>query len=313
MAKNQHPLAQLLTITANDGLMLPALYYSAGPESPLVIWLHGMGSTGSFYAVERTNALASALLAKSISFLALNNRGAHFLQGVKFLDKTGEYQKRLQGTSHELIAESIFDIEGAINFAKSNSHSSLFLVGHSTGANKICVYNYHSQNNPFKGYVLFGGGDDTGLFYEQLGRDRFFDLMQESKSKVEQGQGAHLVPERYNVGPFSYQSLDDILDPDGDYNTFPFIEQSTGVKLSTKPLFREFKSIDKPTLVMYGSEDEYCPPSAAVAENTLKSVAPHPDLFTFELIPEADHSAHGHEPRLASLITKWIKCQLERP
>lgn len=311
MAESKRPKAELVTVTATDGLMLPALYYSASDGSPAVIWLHGMGTTGSFYAVERMNTLASVLMESGMSFLALNNRGAGFLQDIKFVDDAGDYQKTTQGTSHELIADCVKDIDGAVKFLTDRGHSDLFLVGHSTGANKICVYNSKKPANPFRGYVLFGGGDDTGLFYEQLGKDRFFDLMQESKLKVEQGQGSRLVPVRYEVGPFSYQSLDDILDPDGDYNTFPYIEFTKGVKLSTKALFHEFKTISKPSLVIYGSEDKYCPPSATEAEKILASVTPYPDLFTFELIPGSDHSAHGHESELAKALTHWITTRLK--
>jgi alpha-beta hydrolase superfamily lysophospholipase len=311
MAESHRPTAQLVTITATDGLLLPALYYKSGRGAPLVIWLHGMGPTGSFYAVDRINALATSLNSAGVAFLALNNRGAGMLQSIKYVDEAGDYQKVTQGTSHELIADCVKDINGAVKFARDSGHDQLFLVGHSTGANKICVYNSYEPKNPFLGYVLFGGGDDTGLFYLELGRDRFYDLMQESKLRTEQGRGDQLVPQSYGVGAFSYQSLADILDPDGDYNSFPFTECSTGVKLSTKGLFHDFKTISKPTLIIYGELDEYCPPSAREAEAIMLAQSPNPNLLTAKLVLGADHSAHNHEAELAADITDWVINQLK--
>ena len=54
MAEIIRPKAELISITASDGLILPALYFA--PEksgAPLAVWLHGMGTTASFYAVDR--------------------------------------------------------------------------------------------------------------------------------------------------------------------------------------------------------------------------------------------------------------------
>src|SRR5579863_9674863 len=99
-SKQTTPQARLVTVTATDGLFLPALWYESPTSTKrAAIWLHGMGSSGSFYPVDHTNALAAALLDHHISFLALNNRGGGMLQGLKFIDPNGERQRRLQGTT----------------------------------------------------------------------------------------------------------------------------------------------------------------------------------------------------------------------
>jgi pimeloyl-ACP methyl ester carboxylesterase len=306
MGLTDSPLAQLITVTATDGLMLPALYYQ--PEKPtkrLVIWLHGMGSTATFYAVNHTNALATTLTASGTAFLALNNRGAGMLQGVKYLDEDGEKQKRIQGTTHELIAECVLDIDGALEFAKANGYSELYLVGHSTGANKIALYSYLKPKNPFTGYVIYGGGDDTGMFYEDLGPDKFREALAEAKRQIDAGHGEDLAPFDLLGDYFSYQSAYDILDPDGGYNTFPYYE-SQHSPLGTKPLWREFKSITKPTLVVYGAVDEYCRPDVPTAINILKREAPTGVDIRYQTIPGGDHGCYQHESELAEAIANWV-------
>ncbi|HUD11717.1 MAG TPA: alpha/beta hydrolase [Candidatus Saccharimonadia bacterium] len=307
MSRINVPTAQLATVTASDGLMLPALWYEPAVASKrLMAWLHGMGSSGIFYSVEHTNALAEAFVSSGTAFLGLQNRGGGMLQGLKYYDQNGVSQRRLQGTSHELIAECVHDIEGAVTFAREQGYSELYLGGHSTGANKVALFNYLCPQNPFSGYVLYGGGDDTGLFYEQLGAERYQKALTLSKRMVKSGHGADLAPFDLLDDYFSFQSTCDILDPDGAYNTFPFYESQSGSRLGTKPLFQEYKSIDKPTLVIYGADDEYCKPNAAAAVEMLKRESSNPSKFSFQLIPNADHGGHPSEGVVAEAIAKWL-------
>jgi pimeloyl-ACP methyl ester carboxylesterase len=194
MAAPNGPLAQLVTVTATDGLLLPALYFQPlAPTKRVVIWLHGMGSSGVIYSTDHTNAIAQALIDRGVAFLAMQNRGAGMLQRVKYFDEAGEKQKRLQGTSHELIADCVYDIDGAVAFARGSGHSDLYLGGHSTGANKIALYNYLKPDNPFAGYVIYGAGDDTGLYYEEFGPERFDAVRAEAQKQIANGHGADLA------------------------------------------------------------------------------------------------------------------------
>lgn len=306
MTDPKAPLAQLITVTATDGLMLPALFYQ--PEKPtnrLVIWLHGMGSSGIFYAPNHTNALASAFTSSGTSFLGLQNRGGGMLQGVKYLDEAGEKQKRLQGTTHELIADCVHDIDGALEFAKGQGYTELYLAGHSTGANKVALYSYLNPKNPFAGFVMYGGGDDTGLSYGFMGDEKFRAVLSEAKRQTDAGHGQELAPYDTMGDYFSWQSIADILDPDGGYNTFPYYE-AQHERLGTKPLFREFKSIAKPSLVIYGAVDEYCLPDVKTCIGILKKEAPEGANITYETVPGADHSCYQHEPELAAAVAAWV-------
>jgi pimeloyl-ACP methyl ester carboxylesterase len=300
------PLAALVTVTATDGLLLPALYYQPLASSKrLVIYLHGMGPSGIFYSVRRTNALATGFIDSGTAFLGLQNRGGGMLQGVKYYDETGERQKRTVGTSHELIADCVHDIEGAIEFGRSEGFSEFYLAGHSTGANKIALYSYLKPENPFTGYVLFGGGDDTGLYYEEFGKERFERILAEARKQVKAGNGEAVAPVDLFGEHFSYQSIVDILDPDGGYNTFPFYE-TQHKQIGTKPLWREFQSIAKPTLVVYGELDEYVKPDVATGIEILKQQASDRELFTFRTIPGADHGCYQHEAELAEVMADWV-------
>lgn len=304
--------AALDLFLTTDNLWLPGLLYE--PEKPTkqaMIWLHGMGDSAVFYSPARINALATALAEKNIALFAFNNRGA---QNVKTLkqqtgpeapEEDGRYQA---GTHYELIKDCVPDIDGAVEYLRQKGFSKFYLAGHSTGANKICVYDSLAKNNPFDKYVLAGAGDDTGIFFSELGEKKFWNALKYAGKAV--GVDPLKIMPRYSgMHPFSARSAYDILNPDGMYNTFPFYEDTTE-RLGSKPLFKEYKNIDKPTLVIFGREDEY----AFTAGNASSAV----DIFIkhtsnamlkkidFRLIDNADHGFTGCEEEFAANVADWI-------
>ena len=205
--------------------------------------------------------------------------------------------------AHEKIKECVEDIEGAIAFLKKRGCKTLYLAGSSTGANKICVYNFYKPKNEIQTYILLCGGDDTGIYYDLLGKNTFWKTLKTAKQKIKNGRGEDIIP---NLLPliFSYASFYDIANPDGDYNIFPFYEVIKKIKLSKEPLFRHFKSIKKPTLVIYGDKDEYAWGNIPRVIGILKKEQPN---FTYSIIKGANHSFKGKRAILGNEIASWLK------
>ncbi|PJE61830.1 hypothetical protein COU87_02580, partial [Candidatus Roizmanbacteria bacterium CG10_big_fil_rev_8_21_14_0_10_39_12] len=249
---------QLVHFLSTDNLELPGLLYKPQtPSKKIALYLHGCGSASIFYS-KKTEIFAQELISKNIAFFPFNNRGAHYIKKLKKILPEGEEDRVTCGTSYELIKDCIHDIDGAVSYLRTLGYEIFYLFGESTGANKIVVYDYYAKDNPFTKYALIAGGDDTGLYYNQLGKTKFFQALQKSKGEIMKGNGMKLVPKYISEYPFSYQSLYDVLNPDGDYNIFPFYEYVHNLNLSKKELFCEFNKINKQTLVVYGSDDEYC-------------------------------------------------------
>jgi pimeloyl-ACP methyl ester carboxylesterase len=291
----------LVSFKTTDNLILPALLYQPKEKTKKVaIWLHGNGSTSVFYSVNRMNTLGNIFADRGIAFFPFNNRGAHIIKSLKKITEQGKEEKIQVGMAYELIKDSVKDIDGAVDFLKEQGYEEFYLIGHSSGANKICVYNYYKKGQTvFSKYVLLAGGDDTGLYYKNLGKDMFYKLLKKSKEKINQGQGMEPVSE--DLVPFfiSYQSLYDTINPDGDYNTFPFLEIVEDIKLSGKKLFRYFNSIEKPTLVLYGGDDEFIQ-EVTGESNSMEDImhriegifvanSAKAEALQFKVLPEADH------------------------
>src|SRR5207248_10071356 len=191
---------------------------------------------------------ASEFTSRGIAWLPFNNRGAHLVRWLR-----GTPRPKRGGMAYELIRECVRDIDGVARFLRSRGYRELYRIGHSTGANKIAVYDHIKRRNPFRKYVLLAGADDTGMFYRDLGPARFRRTLERARIK----RDAELVPPSITPMMLSWRSLYDMINPDGDYNIFPFLELLRGVRLSRRARFRYVRAIRKPSLYVYGDRDEF--------------------------------------------------------
>ena len=300
--------AELAEFVTDDDLRLPGLLYEPQKKTQKVlIYLHGCGSTSVFYSVRDINIFADALTKAGIAFFPFNNRGAHIVKTLTRRQGLDNEVETLQGTAFEKIKECILDINGSLNFLKKKGFNEFYCIGHSTGANKIVVYDHYVPKNEIKKYILWAGGDDVGLYYREMGSKKFHLALKKSKDMTDKGKGEKLVPRYLNKQVYSYQAFFDILNPDGDYNIFPFNDGINKLNLSIKPLFSKFSKIRKPTLVLYGDRDEYCYGDVKKCVTLLRSAVSGKKNFTFQIIPGADHGFTGKEEELAKMVVNWIK------
>jgi len=294
---------------ATDGIGLPGLLYEPSRKTKRVaIFLHGNGDSSIFYS-ERVNVMAEEFNRRGIAFFPFNNRGAHLIR--RLTRRVGGSRESVElGMTYELIRDCTHDINGAVRFLRTLGFEQFHLIGHSTGANKIVVYDYRRKRNPLSSYVLLAGGDDTGLYYESLGPRRFREALRKCRERVHAKEGHLLVTSKgYSPLIISWQSLLDTIDPEGDYNIFPFYESINGLQLSEKQHFRELRAIRKPTLLLYGSEDEFCFGDVERCVGILEDELSGKNNFEFITMKGADHSFHGQVREMASLVASWIARQ----
>lgn len=299
-ADRSEPACRLVRFEATDGVTLAGVLYE--PERPsmrahrhvskrVVVWLHGTGGASVFES-RRTNVLAEVFVGRGIAFFPFNNRGSGIVR------RAGD---DLGGSAFERIHECVADIDGAIRELWRRGYRDITLAGHSTGANKIAVYDHYKPRNRATRYVLIGGADDTGLLHEELGARRFRALLTKSKAMR---RGKELAPVTVGGTMASWRAFYDIANPNGDYNVFPFFEVMTGTKLSRRPLFRYIKAIRKPSLYLYGDRDQYCfgdvPRCAAILA---QHVNEHAEVVVMR---DADHGFSGREEELGIAICEWI-------
>lgn len=273
------PLCRLIRFEATDGLALSGLLYGAPASAGRVaIWLHGTGGA-SVFDTARTNLMARVFVEKGIAFFPFNNRGAHVIR---------RFKRRFIGSALELIRDVVKDIDGALRELRRRGYRDITLIGHSTGANKIAVYDHYKPHNTVRRYVLVGGADDAGLMYEELGPRRFRSLLKKARTMPPNA----LMPDRI----MSWRAFYDMANPNGDYNVFPFRKETRG----RRP-FRYLRAMRKPSLLLYGDADPFTTSRdvAMLAQN----VAPNAEIV---ILRDADHGFTGREEEVAKLIAGWI-------
>lgn len=298
-------MPKLLEFKTYDNLVLPGLLYEAEGSKRIAIYLHGNGSASVFYNQKDNSFLENALISKGISLFKFNNRGAHIIKKLDIYSKKIKKDRKPYGCAHEVIKDCVIDIDSAIKFLKSVGYEEFYLIGKSTGANKICVYNHLKSKNEISKYVLVCGGDDTGIYYNLLGDKVFWSYLKKAKKMVTSGYGDRIFIDLLKrCGEiFSYQSFVDIANPDGDYNCFPFSEILRKAKISKKPLFRYFKEINKKSLVVYGEKDEYGWDSIPELVEYMTKIRPN---FDYQIIKDADHGFNGKLKELSNCIANWL-------
>lgn len=296
---------EFVEFETSDGLGLPGLLYHPKDSKSVVIYLHGNGSSSVFYDEKEKRITAEVLARKKISLFAFNNRGAHIIKKINVKNKDGGVDRLKFGMAYEEIKYCIIDIDSAIDFLGKQGFEEFYLMGLSTGANKICVYNHYKPKNRITKYIILGGGDDVGIYYDILGKIKFSKLILEAKDRINKGEGEKIItdPKLFPESIFSYKAFYDLANPDGDYNCFPFLEFIKDLKLSKKPLFRYFKKLKKPSVVIYGEKDEYAWGDMERIINILKRYRPDLD---YRIIEGADHGLTGYKKELAELIINWL-------
>src|SRR5687767_6823558 len=168
------PLTRAIRFEATDGVNLAGLLFEPRRATTrAAIWLHGTGGASVFES-GRTNLLASELTEAGIAFFPFNNRGATLMRHFQ--------GKPRGGMAYERIRECVFDIDGALRQLWRRGYRDFTLIGHSTGANKIAVYDHYKPRNRVKRYVLVAGGDDTGMIYDALGPRRFASALAKART-----------------------------------------------------------------------------------------------------------------------------------
>ena len=303
VARRGHPepSCRFVRFEATDGVELYGLLFEPRRAAKrAAIFLHGTGGS-SIFDSRRTNGLAQQFVENGIAYFPFNNRGAHILRR---LQKRGGRRRSVRGgMAYERIRDCVHDIDGAVRDLRARGYRDITLIGHSTGANKIVVYDHYRPRNPVRRYVLLAGGDDVGLMVDQIGPGEFRSALRRARTRR---NSEELVPDSLSDVPMSWRSFYDMCNPDGDYNIFPFLEAMRRVRLSKRPLFRQLRAVRKPSLIIYGEKDQYfIEPASRYVEVLADAIGDKPN-FEIAVMEGADHGFSGREEELAQLILSWL-------
>jgi len=292
----------LVEITTKDGLIHQGMYVA--PDSPsalggrksktAILYVHGL--TSAFYhELPLQDAIIRECSSKGYGYASFNNRGHDFVAGGYIADKHVPKGKKhtTMGAGVEEFSKSIFDIDAGITFLEHKGYTSVILVGHSTGANKVCYYGGTVKDNRVKGIVLASPMSDR---LDPVCRNNFFKRLF-LKIYIAFGYGDRLYT-NLTFFPITPRRVLSLLELHSDEDVFDYGEKS--------PHMYVYANIKKPMLVIFGEDDEHADRSIQCIQHVFDTKKTTP-VYKSIVISKATHGFDGKEDECGKVLVDWIQ------
>lgn len=275
----------LIRFKTKDNIKLQGLLYEPKQKTTKAI-IHVHGWVGNFYEDLFIDSLTRSALQKGIAFFTFSNRGAGIVT-----EFSRDNKRENIGGSLEIFEESIFDIEGAIDFLQKRGYSKIILEGHSLGCQKIVYFQNNKKDSKVKGLILLSPVDDANFVQKKL-LNKYEESIKIAKTMIKNGKGQNSVPDWMQFYPLLTANM--------------FIQVSDSNSLSGKILdysgeMIELKNIEVPILAIFGSEDSY----QTKPEEKLKLLKNSINC-TISLLKKSNHWFIHHEDELAKTVLNWV-------
>ncbi|MDZ4199866.1 MAG: alpha/beta fold hydrolase [Kiritimatiellia bacterium] len=255
---------------------LDGFWRSAEPRrKTLLIYVHGMH--GRFYGSRMKDEILGLADRGFADVLSFNNRG------------TGE------AVATERFADARADLDAAIQFGRCQGYCRFILAGHSTGCQKGLYYLDRTRNPDVRGLILLAPCDDYAITRHELGR-RYSLRVRTARERVASGKGEERMPS--DCRSFSARRFLSVADR----------AQTEASLFDYDGPMRAWRRLQTPTLVLFGTREEYAVLTPREMIRRLAGSAATPD-FESVLLRGADHGFHGRERETAEEIALWCSAR----
>jgi len=274
--------------------LLDGLWFGAARPKTAIIFVHGLGGN-AFSHHDYLEKLAN----RHTAVLYFSNRGHDTVAGVKRLKRSARkgYVYESAGVAHEIFTDCADDLQGAVDLLRKHGAKRIFLVGHSTGCQKIAWYlSRPGKQARIAGAVLLCPiSDYASATHEDERKRRQAEIA--ARKLLRRGKPHDLLPANLWRGPIDAQRFLSLYTPDSKEEIFTYAQP--------KGIPRALHKLKIPLLVIFAGDDEYgdrpTEEMAAWFRKNLRS-----PRSAIEIISGASHSFHGKESSLARSISRWL-------
>lgn len=284
-------LCEPIEIVTPKKVLLNGLWFGPTKTKQAIIWVHGLGNS-AFSKLDIVQTLAD----KNISVITFNNRGH---DAVAMISRTNSTKRIHGGAAHEIFADCVDDVQGAINFVRKGGVRNIYLAGHSTGCQKSIYWASRKRARGVKGVILVAPISDYSAEIHLKGKGKIARAAVAARSLVAKGKKHQLLPSKMWPYIIDAQRFLSLYTPDSTEEIFTYAQP--------KKVPRLLQSVKLPMLAIFAEKDEY-------ADRPAKDIAgwfernTEANLETF-IVPRATHSFLGKEADVASAIKDWIQGQ----
>lgn len=288
------PVARIVQFSTPDKLLLSGLWF--GPWNPQRIFIFIHGLTSSLFS---RNAIVAGLTTKDTASLSFNNRGHDTVANIRKADKRRKkgYSSVTIGGAFEKFTDCVFDLQGAVNFAKSRGVKEIFLIGHSTGSQKSVYFlGKRGKQKQIKGVILLSPVSDYADSLKANGNEKITNVANYARKLVKEGSANELLPPSVWKEIISAQRFLSLNTPDSEEEIFSYTQPAI------KP--KTLRKINIPTLVVLGKKDEYRDrPMREIGKWFNKNCRRR--NTTIKIVKGADHGFSEKEAEVVDLIKSW--------
>ncbi len=285
----------LVEVVTKDKLIHQGMYVKPKKSGKkAILWVHGL--TGRFYGdVNLMNLFAEACETKGMGFASFNNRGHDVVANIRKIDKRkrGGYRHAMYGAGLERFEDCVFDIDAGVTFLVEQGFTDVILVGHSTGANKVCYYACSKRDPRVVGVVLAGPMSDR--FSQNTDKVNYKTNVALMKKLVREGKGDEILTRHFF--PMSAKRWLSLLAPHSKEDVFNYGDKTN--------VLSAFRCIRKPLLVVFSGIDETADRPIGAIKKIFDQHA-RAKSYTSAIILGATHSYAGKEKELVTIVTNWV-------
>jgi dienelactone hydrolase len=288
----------LTEIETRDNLIHQGIYFEPKKKSEVaILWVHGL--SGEFHShIATIDAFASRFDDLGYGFASFNTRGAKFIDGVQKRDPSNPkgFIYIPGGAGNEIFGECMYDIDAGIAFLAQQGYEKIFLVGHSTGANKVCFYVGTVDDPRVFGVVLNSPISDR----LEKSKKEIAETLVLMKQMILEGKGDELLF-GYSHFPMTAKRYLSLYEIGSKEDVFDYGDK--------QPKLTAFSNITKPLYVILGEKDEHADRRVVDIKKVFDAHTKS-KKYSSIVVPGALHGFDGMEKKLADLIGAWIDCNV---
>lgn len=286
---------RLVRIVTPKHYLLDGLWFGAEHPKTAIVFVHGLGSNAFAH-----HDYLVPLVRRDTAILYFGNRGHDGISGVKRIKRSARkgYVYEQAGMAHEIFTDSADDLQGAVNLLLGRGARRVYLVGHSTGCQKIAWYlSQRGAQRHIAGAVLLCPISDYADARHENERKR--KRAEAAARKLLRRKKPHeFLPANLWRGSIDAQRFLSLYTPDSKEEIFTYAQPGK--------VPRTLQKLRTPLLVIFAGDDEYrdrpTPEIAAWFRDNLRS-----KRSEIEIIPSALHSFNGQESEVTASLRRWIK------
>lgn len=284
-----------IAIVTPKKYLLNGLWFGGNRPRRGIVFVHGLASTAFAH-----HDFLVPLAGENTVVIFFNNRGHDKVARIRKINRKskGGRTRKLACEAHEIFTDCVDDIQGTVLLLRKKGVKEIYLVGHSTGCQKIAYY-LSRQNNQKKisGAVLLCPISDYAS------NKKFTEPKKFRRAQV---HAAKLVKQKMPHSLLSATVWPDLLDAQRflSLNT-PDSKEEIFTYAQPKKVPYALRKIRIPLLIVFAGSDEYADrPAGKIAEWFRKNVRSRQSAIT--IIPRARHGFRGKETKIAKSVRSFI-------